>query len=582
MTTGILLIHGFTGSPGDFGDLPAALARYGTIRSLRLPGHGGGAPPRFDADALPGAVEAAAREMVSLGLDLIVIGHSTGGSLALAALQESAIPVRLAVLASSPPRIDGSYLYRWQGHSPAGDALSFTSLAGLIALVNRTGSRGLRGDFPVLVIQGEEDELVPAAAAGVWEAMGAGDVRSVLVPGGGHHLFHGEAGRFAVDVVRRAVADASHRPDREEEATLALLNAVEPEAGAFLARAGGAARHIPLSPAGALLAEGTPELSPRAAGEPLFLNIEVTTRCNLRCAFCARTGHAPLERDMPLETFRRILDLVPSGYRVTLVGLGEPLLHPGIAALVAAAASKGRRVALVTNAMGLTPDKGKELVEAGLGAITFSLDAAHPGPAEAVRSGSRLDLILDQIRHFCATDAGRGIPRAIFTAVSAQTLPHLEELVRTAAGLGVDALMLSDLNFAGNAPHTLWQNASDEGVRALRGAVSLAFTLGLPVLSVRALEELGLPRRYREHLLVRPATLFERSSTRSHCFTPWQTLSVNVDGSVNACDCQPGTPAGNLLHTPLSELWQGEALSGQRRGMLGDAPPQSCRVCPRF
>lgn len=582
MTTGILLIHGFTGSPDDFGALPAALARHGTVRALRLPGHVGNEPPRFDADALTGAVAAAAREMVSLGLDLIVIGHSTGGNLALAALSGSGIPVRLAVLAASPPRVDASYLSRWQGHSSAGDALSFTSLAGLVSFVNRTGPHSLSGDPPVLLLQGDEDELVPADAVELWQTTFGDRARSVLVPGGSHHLFLGGAAPFTEDVVSRAVADACHRPDARESATIAILGKVEPEAMQFVSRAHGAARHIGLAPAGALLSERVPELSPRAAGEPLFLNIEVTTRCNLRCAFCARTRRPPAERDMSVETFRRILDLVPSGYRVTLVGLGEPLQHPDLARLVAAAASKGRRIALVTNAMELTAEKGRELLEAGLDAITFSLDAALPGPADSVRSGSRLERILEQIRQFTGSDAGRSIPRAIFTAVSAETLPHLEELVRTAAGLGVDALMLSDLNFAGNARHTLWQNASEEALRTLRRAVSLAFTLGLPVLSVRGLEELGLPRRYQKHLLLRPGSLFERPSTRSHCFTPWQTMAINVDGSVNACDCQPETVAGNLLETPFSELWQGEVLSGQRRRMLSDSPPESCRVCPRL
>ena len=82
--------------------------------------------------------------------------------------------------------------------------------------------------------------------------------------------------------------------------------------------------------------------------------------------------------------------------------------------------------------------------------------------------------------------------------------------------------------------------------------------------------------------MVRPSALFERSSSRSHCLTPWQTLAVNVDGSVNACDCQPDLVAGNLLETPFSEVWQGPVLADQRRRMLSGAPPDSCRVCPRF
>jgi MoaA/NifB/PqqE/SkfB family radical SAM enzyme/pimeloyl-ACP methyl ester carboxylesterase len=634
MTPGILLIHGFTGAPEDFCTLPAALARrFGpeAVTTLQLPGHGSAMPPRFDEEALVAAVCAAAKEITDAGRDLVLIGHSTGGTLALAAL--AALPdllpaLRLLVLASAPKRIDGGYLTRWQGHARPGNAISFTSLAGLVSLVNRADAAVL-GKVPVLLLQGEEDELVPATEARLWEGSLKGHARTVLVPNAGHHLFQGSSeisgdhrrvgsplptlpqnssawaqgahptlstlprrsrekvfadpAPFIEDVLLRAIADACDIPTEAAAATVSTLVDVEPEASNFY-RSAASSLHLAASPAGAALTGASVELAEEAAGEPLFVNIEVTTRCNLRCAFCARSSSSCSGRDMSRDTFRRILDLLPHGYRVTLVGLGESLLHPEIADLVADAAQRGRRVALVTNAMGLTEETGAKLVAAGLDAITFSLDAVSQGVADLVREGSDIERILTNIRNFIARAeaAPRGISRAVFTAVSTDTLPHLEELVRTVATLGVDALMLSDLNFADNAPRSLWGSGRESASSELRHAVRTAFGLGLPVLSVHGLEELGLPQRYHRHLLAPPSALMQRSPRREHCFSPWQTLAVSVDGTVTVCDCQPEVKAGNLLEDPFTSIWQGPIFREQRRRMPGDLPPAACAICPRF
>lgn len=586
MGIGILLIHGFTGAPEDFGDLPACLAaRYGSeaVQTVSLPGHGSGQPPQFDTELLLAAVRAAAAHFQERGHDLVLICHSTGGTLALAALADQLPALRLLVLAAVPKRIDHAYLARWSSHARQGNAITLTSLAAMVSLVNRVHSHAPSADCPVLLLQGEADELVPCAEVDLWERACTGPLRTVIAPDAGHHLFQGKPAKFVEDLLLRAVADACYRPGAEELATVDRLVAVEPEAARFFARSPGSVRHLAASPAGLMLRDRIPQLADQPGGEPLFVNIEVTTRCNLRCAFCARTMRQGEGRDMPVERFRRILDLLPHGYRVTLVGLGEPLQHPEIGKLVAEAACRGRRVAVVTNALELSTEVGQELLDAGLHAITFSLDAALQEVADLVRAGSNLERILGNIRNFARlSDAVRKVPRSVFSAVSAQTLPHLEQLVRTAATLEVDAMMLSDLNFAANLSNTLWRAGEDVVLSSVRQAVRTAFSLGLPVLSVHGLEELGLSQRYTRHLLAPASRLSDRTSRRTHCFSPWQTVAVSVDGTVTACDCQPEAAAGNLLRDPFDAIWQGSVLTRQRRQMLGDSPPDPCCICPRF
>ena len=361
---------------------------------------------------------------------------------------------------------------------------------------------------------------------------------------------------------------------------IARLITDEPEAGRFLARSPGSARHLAACPG---VACGTPHpaLPEVADGEPVFANIEITTRCNLRCPFCARNASDRGDRDMAPELFERILDLLPHAYRITLVGLGEPLLHPDVAALVAAASARGRRVALATNALQLTGEMSRRLLDAGLDAIVFSLDAATPEVAAQVRPGTDLGRVLDNIKGFAAiADAQRRVPQAVFSAVSTSTAPHLEQLVKTVAELGVDVLMLSDLNFRRNLGHSLWKNQDEAIAGAVHQAVRTAFALNLPVLSVRGLEEFALDVRYRAHLLVPPARLYHRSVRHTHCLSPWQTIPVaggrhhyRVRLSARAGGRQPARP-------PLQRTLAGERPDRLPAADAGRRPPGSVQHMP--
>ena len=326
-----------------------------------------------------------------------------------------------------------------------------------------------------------------------------------------------------------------------------------------------------------------PALTSFAVSPPVIVNIEVTTRCMLQCSHCARSFFARKEEDMTEEVFESVLDTLPHAYKVTFVGLGEPLMHPKIVDFVAKASSRGRRVGLVTNAMCLDSRLSQDLIDAGLASIAFSLDTTEPSVISEVRKGSDLPTILDNIQEFTKKAEKRdAISMAFFTAVSVKTAPHLKGLFDCAKHLGVHIVMLTDLNFRHNMDDTVRQNRSGSLEKMVRDAVAYAFSQGLPILSVHGLEEFGLRQRYREFLLMPPTALYDRSSLLKWCFSPWQTIPVDVSGNVTICDCQPGSLAGNLLTDPFDSIWNGKIMRTYRQNMLSEEPPDPCRICPRF
>ncbi len=587
MRAGIVLVHGYSGSPDDLCPLAEALtAVYGTdaVVNIRLNGHDKGRTPSFDRDAFVSTIADAMARYQGEGRRLIVLGHSTGGVLALSAVKERSLTPDLLILASTPKRVDAAYLERWGRHRAGRSDISFTSVAQMISVINAAGSQHYDGLFPVLVLHGKRDELVPFSDAEEW-GRGAfqGPVRTLIVSDGGHDLFAGTTNALVIDAVSRWVADSIGTPTKEDADVLASLFAIEPEAKRFVEVSPSSGRHLAASPSGRAAAGLEPVLVPQMTSAPTIANIEITTRCNLRCTYCARTIRGGAAEDMTPDTFRYILGILPHAYRITLVGLGETLLHPRVVDFVAEASSCGRRVALVTNAMLLDETMSRRLLDAGLESIAFSIDGSNQRVASEVRPGTDFQRVIAQVKRFVQLSKSvREISTAVFSAVSSTTVSSLGQLMDVIADLGVHVVMLSDLNFRENLSRSLWRTSGGETASLVRAGVGRAFRKNLPVLSVHALEEFGLWKRYKRFLLAPPDRLYRRSARRAWCCSPWQTVPVNVRGDVTICDCQPERTAGNLLLQPLSEIWNGDVMREHRRRMLGDEPPEECRICPRF
>ena len=287
---------------------------------------------------------------------------------------------------------------------------------------------------------------------------------------------------------------------------------------------------------------------------------------------------------MSEELFEQLLDRLPSAYRVTLVGLGEPLMHPQLNKLIASAKARGHRVGMVTNAQLLTSQHSSEILDAGLDSIVFSLDTVDPELLSQLRAGSDLSIIEENIRDFCvqAEMQSRPVSKAVFSAVSAASFVGLEKLISRVSSLGVHVLMLSDLNFTYNQEQSLSFYIDEGQEKQLRHVISQGFSQGLPVLGVRALEDFGLARNYQDALLLPLRQLYQRSKQHGYCFSPWQTLSLNVNGEVCLCDCQSEKKLGSLQKQSLAAIWNCSEMRKHRRQMLSIPSPSECLICPRF
>ena len=149
---------------------------------------------------------------------------------------------------------------------------------------------------------------------------------------------------------------------------------------------------------------------------PLHLDLETTSRCNLRCRFCDRRHLLAEEQigDLDFSFYKKILDEGQGGrlWGLKLSYRGEPLLHPDLVEMVAYAKSRGvLDVFFNTNGMLLTEEMALKLMDAGLDRISVSVEGTDPVAFERERVGAKFGRILANLDTLIALRLRKGYNR---------------------------------------------------------------------------------------------------------------------------------------------------------------------------
>ncbi|UCD54975.1 MAG: radical SAM protein [Candidatus Omnitrophota bacterium] len=137
---------------------------------------------------------------------------------------------------------------------------------------------------------------------------------------------------------------------------------------------------------------------------PLFIDVEATSACNLKCPFCATTF---MEKRIKkgFISFDIVKGIIDEGAENGLYGIklnirGEPLLHPQIHDFVEYAKKRGLiDVYFNTNAMLLTEEISRKLVDAGLDRISISFEGFTKDVYEECRPGASYEKVLANIEN---------------------------------------------------------------------------------------------------------------------------------------------------------------------------------------
>jgi radical SAM protein with 4Fe4S-binding SPASM domain len=290
---------------------------------------------------------------------------------------------------------------------------------------------------------------------------------------------------------------------------------------------------------------------------------------------------------LDFERFRHIVDGLPGLERLTLQGLGEPLLAPRLTDMVAYAAGRGIAVGFNTNAQLLTPERSRQLVEAGVAWLHVSVDGATAGTYEGIRSGARFDRLEQHVPALTAaarrrSDGGPDIC-LVFVAMR-RNIRELPDVVRLASRWGVPAVRVQNLShsFDDTDPSGTYAEirryAADEALFTA-GDLGLAQTAFSE--AAAAADELGLALRLPQ-LDERPAP---QRQQRRGCDWPWTSAYVTHTGDVQPCCMVMGSERatlGSVSDRSFAEVWRGRAYRAFRRRLESDDPPDVCRGCSLY
>ena len=134
--------------------------------------------------------------------------------------------------------------------------------------------------------------------------------------------------------------------------------------------------------------------------------VELTTRCPLRCRMCIRQGLDGWQgQDMAIEQFKRMSPYFRYVDNLVLEGWGEPLLYPHLLDAIHLVKNNGARAGFVTSGKGLTRDYSAALVGAGLDFIGFSLAGATADTHNSIRVHSDYVQLLQAMKTWWRSNA---------------------------------------------------------------------------------------------------------------------------------------------------------------------------------
>ena len=260
---------------------------------------------------------------------------------------------------------------------------------------------------------------------------------------------------------------------------------------------------------------------------PLFLLMESTNKCNMRCVFCPRESSSRKTGFMSLDTVKNIIDDSLRHGRRSIIGFqkdGEPLLHKGIEEIIAYVkkANAATLLHMATNGILLDEGRAEKIINSGLDDMLISLDASSPDTYRKVKGVDTFEKVEENVRNFFkirkAMKSRRPYVRVKIINMRG-TEKEVPEFKKRWSGIA-DSIEVKD--------YVKWGDVEDNT----------------------------------------PADF--KNKRRHACPTLWYLAAINWDGRVSVCcgDYGCSIPLGNINEKPLYEIWNGDILRSARKSHL--------------
>lgn len=262
---------------------------------------------------------------------------------------------------------------------------------------------------------------------------------------------------------------------------------------------------------------------------PLFVRFETQFKCNGLCKMCVH-GNEDLRNDymypdtMPMDVFKRLVDECAENNcpSIGMSQTNEPLLDPYLIERIEYVTKKGiMDIHLNTNAMLLSEELSKKILDTGVTRILFSVDAVTEETYNKIRIGLNFNRVIKNINTFLELKekSGKELPVTRVSFLLQETNKHeLEEFKK------------------------IWVNKVD--YVSVQRYVPIS-----PYDDKRAYAIEEAPIRGKQK-----------------CSYPYESLFIHGDGTVVPCAAHRARhiSVGNIYNNTIKEIWHSKGMQELR------------------
>jgi len=325
---------------------------------------------------------------------------------------------------------------------------------------------------------------------------------------------------------------------------------------------------------------------------PVLVQIEISSRCNLKCKMCPLTLETTLSSGdadglMSDATWEQVISMGKQAGTIIIAGFGEPLTNPDFRSMLRDLDDAKIEYSFSTNGIGFEKFAPELATLKYLKHVNISIDSPDPDIFMDIRGGD-VNRALSGARAIAAALQGKIMVTvaAVMMRSNAWSLVKFPAMLRE---MGINYLVLSSLQayreeldgeyVQSNGAFTVLNNGqpsvSSDG--ALEQIISECTKYGIHLMKSERVEmEAMTPVQANEKYFAE-----EKSGMTRACGVPFEHMYVDAAGRVFPC-CQAasGPVLGQVGPQTLQEIWYGEPAKKFRNDILDAATtPEICRTC---
>ena len=329
------------------------------------------------------------------------------------------------------------------------------------------------------------------------------------------------------------------------------------------------------------VAPGIYVLLSKLNGFPLFIQIETTGVCNLRCSMCEYSSNKSKNKNrmIDFDRFEKLFNTIfksssfifrkifPKSLLFDLTGIGEPFMNKDFLRFVKLLKEKGLTVTFASNFTLLNENIIKDLIDYKVDLIFVSLDGATKKSYESIRKGADFDKVINNLRKFVIIKGNKKPKLVIRFLVSSLNVKDMPLLVELAKDIGIKNLSITRMNTSDQNKEL--QVDPDDYKKYKELAVNKAKELGIEL-------DFGL---------------FSKKPIRK-CKRSFNSMFITYEGYVLPCcfvnqggkyeEIKRLYNFGNVFERNIKEIWDDDKYKQFRKMIAKNKVPAVCKDCYLF